>query len=243
MRVLVIGGSGKVGSLVMPALARRHVIRVFDLSPPADASLEYCAGDVQDSDALARAAEGMEALLYMAMGPFRDHRCETQSAFDVNVKGVYLALDAAHRAGIAHAVYTSSMSVYHDLGSRYFDDESIPPDAREVYGFTKRLGEEVCANAAARWGMSVNALRLCHPMSEERWLAHTRAGMPTIATAAGDVARAILAALEYQGHGFQAFMISGDYEEKLMRMDKARRLLGWEPQARPHPQEPASAAP
>jgi hypothetical protein len=28
-------------------------------------------------------------------------------------------------------------------------------------------------------------------------------------------------------------MISGDYEQKLMNMSKARRLLGWEPRARP----------
>ena len=49
---------------------------------------------------------------------------------------------------------------------------------------------------------------------------------------AGDVARALLAALDYRA-GFQAFMISGDYEQKLMNMSKARRWLGWEPLARP----------
>ena len=47
------------------------------------------------------------------------------------------------------------------------------------------------------------------------------------------MARALLAALAYRGCGFQAFMISGDYEQKLMNMSKARRLLGWEPLARP----------
>jgi hypothetical protein len=28
-------------------------------------------------------------------------------------------------------------------------------------------------------------------------------------------------------------MISGDYEQKLLNMSKAKRLLGWEPLARP----------
>jgi len=55
---------------------------------------------------------------------------------------------------------------------------------------------------------------------------------PTIATSASDVARALLAALAYRA-GFQSFMISGDYEQKLMNMSKARRLLGWAPLARP----------
>jgi nucleoside-diphosphate-sugar epimerase len=69
-------------------------------------------------------------------------------------------------------------------------------------------------------------------MTEDKWLAETVIGVPTIATTANDVARAFQAALEYRG-GFQAFMISGDYENKIMNMAKARRLLGWEPLARP----------
>jgi hypothetical protein len=40
------------------------------------------------------------------------------------------------------------------------------------------------------------------------------------------------AALDYQG-GFNAFMISGDYENKIMNMSKAKRLLNWQPLARP----------
>ncbi len=55
---------------------------------------------------------------------------------------------------------------------------------------------------------------------------------PCLPSDAEDVARAILAALEYR-NGFQAFQISGDYENKVMNMDKARRLLDWEPLARP----------
>jgi nucleoside-diphosphate-sugar epimerase len=108
----------------------------------------------------------------------------------------------------------------------------MPPDSIDLYGFTKRLGEEVCQNAARLWGMHVNVLRLCLPVPEDKWLRETVAGTPTIATAASDVARAIEAALSFRA-GFQAFMISGDYENKLLRMIKAKRLLGWEPLARP----------
>ena len=215
MHVLVIGGSGYVGRLVLPALAQQHILRVFDLRPPADAAWEYVAGDVADPDALVGAAGGMDALLYMAMGT-QDWQAidSVTTAFDVSVKGVYLALHAAHQTGVSHAVYTSSMSVYDNLMARFFPDEEITPDARDCYGFTKRLGEEVCRNATREWAMTVNALRLCLPSPEVRWLAETRLGTPTIATAADDVARALLAALEFRG-GFQAFMISGDYEQKL----------------------------
>ncbi len=238
MRVLVIGGSGYLGTLVLPFLAPQHELRVFDLRPPADPALEYVQGNVCDPAALAGAMRGMDAMLYMAMGSHPQgndwERMEARvTAFDVSVKGLHLALHAAHQAGIGHAVYTSSMSVYADNGvGRVGADEDAPPDSVLAYGLTKHLGEEVCRHAWRMWGMSVNALRLYLPMPESRWLVEADKGEPTLATTAADTARALLAALEYRA-GFEAFTISGDYEQKLLNMGKARRLLGWEPLARP----------
>ncbi len=238
MRVLVIGGCGYVGSLVCRTLAQNHALRLYDLKPPVEEPIDfigYHMGNVSDPDELAAACDSMDALLYMAMGS-NDWQSKgfVPSSFDVNVKGVHLALAAAHNAGITHAVYTSSMSIYDgNLTTRHFPDEEITPDSHEVYGLTKYMGELVCRNACRTWGMSVNALRLCLPTPTDRWLAQTHAGTPTISTAETDVARALLGALDYRDNGFNAFMISGDYEQKLMNMSKAKRLLGWEPLARP----------
>jgi nucleoside-diphosphate-sugar epimerase len=233
LRVLVVGGSGHVASITLPYLKERHHLRVFDLRPPTDDSLEYVEGSVTDPAALARASEGIDALLYMAMGRERGHAADfVADAYDVNVKGVALALRAAHDAGADHAVFTSSLSVYHGrLDQRGFTDEDIPPDSRETYGFTKRLGEEVCRNAWQRWGMSVNALRLCFPMPPGKWEEAVSSGHRPFATRADDVAHAFLAALDHRG-GFQAFFISGDHAERYMRLRKAKQLLGWEPLAR-----------
>ena len=234
MRVLVIGGAGRVASYVIPYLKTSLDLRVFDLKPPVDASLDHVVGSVTDFAALSNAASGMDAMLYMAMGSLAWQSIDgVQTAFDANVKGVYLALRAARESGAAHAVYCSTMSVYDgDLMTRHFFDEDMPPDARGLYGLTKRMGEEVCRNAWYEHKMSVNALRLCLPTPDDKWLANTRPGTPTIATAASDLARALVSALRYR-NGFQAFMISGDFENKIMNMGKARRLLDWEPLARP----------
>ncbi len=240
MRVLVVGGSGYLGTLVVPLLARCHDLRVFDLQPPENGEVEYRQGSVCDPSALASAAAGMDAVLYMAMGSAvplgGDHWARIESrvnAFDVNVKGLHLALHAAHLAGISQAVFTSSMSVYTDNGvGRTESSEDTPPDSDQIYGFTKRLGEEVCRNACRAWGMSINALRLFLPVPEDKWLAEARQAAPTPWTTAEDTARALLAALEYSA-GFQAFTISGDYEQTLMSLAKAKRLLNWEPLARP----------
>ena len=233
MKLLLVGGSGIVGTLVAPILAETHQLRIFDLRAPLANVGDFRQGDVSDFEALRQAVVDMDAVVYMAMGNLKwTETSGVVSAFDVNVKGVHLALKAAHEARITQAVYTSSMSVYGNLTGRYFPDEDLIPDGPELYAFTKRLGEEVCQNATRLWGMNINALRLCFPLSEDKWQAQTVLGTPTIATTARDVSRAIAAALELRA-AFQAFTISGDYEQKIMNMSKAKRLLGWEPLARP----------
>jgi len=240
VNLLVIGGSGHVGSLVLPYLISRHTVRGFDLLAPACEGIEYIPGSVCDFEALSAAVGGMDAVLYMAMGSHRrigwDDWATLESrvdAFDVNIKGVHLALFAAHSAGIKHMVYTSSMSVYHDTGIRRAGiNDDTPADSDHIYGLTKRLGEDVCQSACQAWGMSVNALRLCLPVPEADWLAKTYRGEPTIMTTAQDTADALLKALEFRD-GFQTFTISGDYQQKLMSLEKAKRLLDWAPTARP----------
>src|SRR5580704_13862872 len=129
-RLLIIGGSGGVAGLIVPHLVDAYHVRVFDLRPPRTEGCEYVEGSVCCIPDLVSAMEGMELLLYMAMGSHKPVNGDAwasdearTSAFDVSVKGLYLALEAAHRAGIEHAVYTSSMSVYKALDWNKKDQE------------------------------------------------------------------------------------------------------------------------
>jgi nucleoside-diphosphate-sugar epimerase len=237
MRVLVVGGSGYVAGLVLPMLSQRHTIRVLDLRP-ALANAEYLMGSATDFVSLRSAAEGMDAVVHCAMGSEELSTPEgAADAFDVNVKSVHLSLLAAHDAGVPHAVYVSSMSVYRDLTQRRLD-ETVPSDATDLYGLTKRLGEEVCLAAAAEWGLSINVLRLVWPTPDETWPAwgprrtperqYTDDGTLIQPTRASDLGRALLAALDHRD-GYQLFTISGDESARLWSTAKARRVLGWAP--------------
>jgi nucleoside-diphosphate-sugar epimerase len=237
-RLLVVGGSGYVGRLLLPLLARHHHLRVLDLVPPAG-DWDHVIADATDPAALARAMEGVDLVVHAAMSdPDGNERASIRSAFDVNVTSVHLTLAAAHRAGITHAVYLSSLSVYRDLLTRRLDDESVPPDATDLYGLTKRLGEETCRAAVAELGISVNVLRLAWPTPDAVWPAWGLLDPPerlaaadgTLfqATAASDLASAVLAALAHRD-GFQIFTISGDQSVGLWSIAKARQRLGWAP--------------
>ncbi len=237
MRVLVVGGSGYVAGLVMPLLSQRHAIRVLDRRPPS-ADAEHVIGDATDFADLRRAVEGMDAVIHCAMGSREWSTPQgAADAFDVNVKSVHLTLLAAREAGVPHAVHVSSMSVYRDLMRRRLD-ETLPPDATDLYGLTKRLGEQVCLAAAVEWGLSVNVLRLVWPTPDELWPAWGPWGAPELMyaedgtlihpTRASDLARALLLALDHRDGG-QIFTISGDESARLWSTAKARRVLGWAP--------------
>ena len=112
MRVLIIGGSGAVGSIVIPYLQAEHDLTIFDLQPPSDPALSYIKGDITCYADLSAAMVGQDALVYMAMGSLDwDTVQGINSAYDFNIKGLHLALKAAHEAGINQAVFASSQLV------------------------------------------------------------------------------------------------------------------------------------
>jgi nucleoside-diphosphate-sugar epimerase len=231
VRVLVVGGCGYVAGLVLPAVRRVHAVRTFDRAAGGG---DHVVGSALDPAALRGALDGVDAVVHCAMGTGGD-----ADAFAVNVTSVHLTLAAAHAAGVRHAVHISSLSVFADITRRPLD-ESTPPDATDVYGLTKRLGEQVGAAAVARWGMSLNVLRLAWPTSDDVWpawppvarrLRYAPNGALIQATAGGDLARALLAALDHRD-GYQVFTISGDTSARLWSTAKAERVLGWRPTMR-----------
>jgi nucleoside-diphosphate-sugar epimerase len=229
MQLLVIGGSGRVGRMVMPHLAERHRIRIFDLVEPAPGPWEHVIGSAEDYDAIASSLDGVDALVYMAMNTQDDWGSVSTSAmaFDVNVKGLYLALRATADGGIPHAVYISSLSVYRPRAGRYPED-TVPADATDFYGLTKRLGEEVCRARVAESGTTITALRLCFPTPDDAPAPTEHAFRAATFTRAADVAAAILAAIDYR-NGFEAITISGDADERVTPLKRANELLDWSP--------------
>lgn len=232
MRLLLVGGAGAVGTMTLPHLAAQHVITVLDPRPPASGPWSHRAASALDLDAVADAAREADALVYMAMGPIDGwgSASNVRSHFDISVTGAHISLWAAASVGVRRAVLTSSMSVYCDPDHAPYPDESAPPDASDFYTLTKRCAEIVASAAAAEWHMDIVALRLCLPTPDDEYPPRDCSDADrTIATSARDTATAILAALRYQGAGFDVFTISGDHRQRIAPIDKARRLLGWEP--------------
>ena len=67
MRILLVGGSGRVGRMTIPYLKTKHSIRVLDIEPPIDSTLDFIKGSVTNPKIVQQALEGMDTFIYMAM--------------------------------------------------------------------------------------------------------------------------------------------------------------------------------
>ena len=147
--VLITGGAGFIGShLCEGLLAAGHRVRVLDSLVYGQrewvpAAAEFIQGDIRDGEACHRAASGIDAVLHCAAmsrsGPSQENLdlC-TQS----NITGTQNMLLAARDAGVKRFIYSGSSTYY---GSRTPPHrESDPPDFLNIYGLTKRVGEQYC---------------------------------------------------------------------------------------------------
>ncbi|MGD9496321.1 MAG: NAD-dependent epimerase/dehydratase family protein [Armatimonadota bacterium] len=163
MRVLLTGGSGLVGTRLAPMLAERHEVTHFERIDPGD-GLPWIEGDLLDPEAVAAACAGRDAVVHLAaIHGARWQALGDHVMFEINVMGTHHVLEGAVRAGVRRVVFTSSISaIGHGSGTPppYLAiDEAIPRGPADLYGHSKAVGEQLCAWAAARYGLSVIVLR------------------------------------------------------------------------------------
>ncbi|HET7085732.1 MAG TPA: NAD-dependent epimerase/dehydratase family protein [Rhizomicrobium sp.] len=147
--VLVTGGAGFIGShLCEGLLARGYKVRVLDSLvygwrgdvPP---QAEFLQGDIRDLESCRRAAAGMDGVFHCAAmsraGPSQE---QIEICTGSNITGTQNMLLAARDAGVRRFIYAGSSTYY---GNRPVPHrESDPPDLLNIYGLTKRVGEQYC---------------------------------------------------------------------------------------------------
>ena len=239
MRLLLVGGSGRVGSMVIPYLKTKHSIRILDIEPPTDSTLDFIEGSVTNPKTVQQALEGMDTFIYMVMKNPTSEISSVATFEDivanhrVNVMGVHLFLHAANEVGIKRGIYTSTFTVHERTRNHFPSEDEVPLKNPSVYGLTKGLGEKICQYFCREHQMAITALRITGPSTRSQWL--ERRTLPKSGpvhiwwTDEEDLANAYLAALSSNHPGFEAFFIAGDEEQKEINLSKASLLLGWKP--------------
>lgn len=142
-QVLVTGSAGMLGGSLARRLAEHgHRVRGVDLRAVADppAGTEHVTGDVRDTDLMARAAAGVDAVVHTAAALPSYPDAEIRS---VIVGGTESVLAACRRAGVGRVVHISSTAVY-GLPDRVPTPEEAPIAPVDAYSAAKAAAEEVC---------------------------------------------------------------------------------------------------
>jgi nucleoside-diphosphate-sugar epimerase len=276
-RVVVTGGSGKLGRAVVLELAGHgyDVVNV-DIAPPAAGQpASFTRVDLTDLGQVTEALtgiddryRGVDAVVHLAAIPAPGLR-PSGATFANNVLSTHHVFLAARQAGIRNVVWASSETVLglpFDAPPPYVPvDEEYTVRPESTYSLGKAVEEEM-ARHFARWDPAAKyvALRFSNVMDVADY-----AEFPGFAADprsriwnlwgyidARDGATATRLALESDLKGFEAFVIASpdtvlerptaelvaEYfpdvpvrrplvgNETLLGIDKARRVLAWDPQ-------------
>ena len=136
-KVLVIGGSGFLGSHVADVLTERNyevVILDNQTSPWIKESQQMLVGDIFNKEILANAMQGVRYVYHMAgIADIVDAKDRPLDAINLNVMGTALAMQEAINAGVERFVYASTMYVYSPYGSFYRASKQAAETIIEAY--------------------------------------------------------------------------------------------------------------
>ena len=168
MRVLVTGGSGRVGSYVVPELiAAGHDVAILDIRAPAAPGAAFHEGSILSLDDCRDAFTGVEAVVHLAAipHPLND---PPEQVMRVNVMGTWNVHQAAVEAGVRRVVQASSDSTYgyifrtREIPLDYLPiGEDYPQRPQDPYGLSKAVGEQIARTFADGSGLETVALRIC----------------------------------------------------------------------------------
>jgi nucleoside-diphosphate-sugar epimerase len=174
-RVVVTGGAGLIGSHVVDLLVdgqqdeRIGDVVVYDNltrgrldnldAALARGDVRVVEGDIRDVAALERAMDGADLVFHLAAIRITHCAEDPRLAMDVLGDGTFNVVDAAHRAGAAKLVVSSSASIYGLADTFPTGELHHPYNNRTLYGALKTFNEGLLRSYHDMYGLDYVALR------------------------------------------------------------------------------------
>jgi UDP-glucose-4-epimerase GalE len=164
MRVLVIGGSGYVGSHTVKELAAvGHEVVIYDNLSTGfrrlSSGFPLIEGDIADFEKVSRALVGMDAVMHFAASAYvGESVADPRKYFHNNVESALKLLDAILASPIRTIVFSSTCATY-GVPRELPITENCPQNPVNPYGATKLFFEHALAAYATSHDLNYAALR------------------------------------------------------------------------------------
>ncbi len=169
MNVLVVGGTGFIGSHVCDALLwRGHLVRVYSRKPEQYRAplpeVEYYLGDMADTFYLSEALSGMDAVIHLVSSTVPGtSNLDPVADINFNLAGTVRMLELMRQAGPKRLVFLSSGGTVYGEPSRLPVAEEEPLKPLCSYGVTKVAIEHYLGMYAFLYGFEPVVLRASNP--------------------------------------------------------------------------------
>ena len=164
VRVVITGAGGNLGTKLVPLVADAgHEPVLFD-SRSVETPYESLQGDIRNFADLLAALRGADIVVHLA-AILGIAATSPHDFYEINLTGTFNVWEAAAQAGVRGLVFSSTMSVYKPHDRPLQEDvltemgEDFPARPRDLYGYTKAAGEEMCRLYGRTHGIPSVALR------------------------------------------------------------------------------------
>lgn len=251
-RVLVTGGSGAVGSVVLPPLVKSEKVTITNLDPLTSdfedpPNITTLQGSVLDKALVDEQVAKADVILHMAYQLTQDDGFEEM--LETNMMGTYNIFEAARRHNIKRIVIASTVMTVWGRGIPNMDPMKYQAPVNQ-YSTTKCFMETMAERYSREFGLSIVALRIggvskakkTYPFTTQlqgrkgrrRWGENNNPlGVVAVTVAHEDIAEIFRLSLCYHPQlTFGVYFALSENIEGYFNMEGAKKDLGYEPQYR-----------
>jgi UDP-glucose 4-epimerase len=173
MKILITGAGGNLGRVLAPALNERGYTPILMDYRKIDTPFSFIQGDITDSKMVEKAVQGVDVIVHAAALHGIHLPKYTDSQFwDLNVTGTHNLYQAAVKNGVSKVIFCSTMGVYgksiqSDSDSYLSVTEDFSLEPQDIYGLSKKIGEEMSSHYLRKYGIRTISMRLGMFVPEE----------------------------------------------------------------------------
>ena len=220
MKILITGAAGAVGTVLIKGLGDRYQLRAFDRLPLPELE-DVVVGELTDFEAVARATQGMDAVIHLAGNP--SGAAPWEEILHSNVIGTYNLFEAARRSGVSRIAFASRAGLLAPYPEEITRTVDLPPRPESYYSISKVFGENLGYMYASQFGLECVSVRIGNVRADRPHAEHPHH------LSHADLVRVFERAVIHPGAQYEVvFGVSaGDWP--LYDLEHGRRAVGYNP--------------